>query len=272
MADTGVATMKMEWVLEWDITVDGKKVSKKRIFKSFNEAKAEIRKLITSSCNDHNYIMKAFSYLLEASNYPNLRKALAWFAFSYLTQEEFSYYSKIDKLSNSLEKADIHPETYISNDNISFYNNYGDMVLSTDMVLMEDEKKYYSLFLSTGIPGGIESLEIRLTPREYKYDKAAYPLLVLKTLTDSETHLDQREIAHALTEKHHFVGERKAIGRHINLLKELDFGIKHDKQGYYVENKKIITEEEFSIIKNALELYSGIDEERKTEILSKLSD
>lgn len=71
------------------------------------------------------------------------------------------------------------------------------------------------------------------TPRiDTKYSPSAYPLLILQVL--DETHKTKAAIIRAVQETYGVKIDRKAVGRHLELLKALGFDLLQHDDGYYL--------------------------------------
>ncbi len=290
--------MESAWNCEWEILYGDKRKKYTKTFKTFEEAKKRIREMITSNCKGDPRIKRSFREMLSIDEYPKMRRAIAEFICEYLTRDEFypedfdfpstdaiDYYEKkervlsddeedeYDEYDEEEEEAKYYvPDDYdISISCDSILVRVDDLFLETDMVSMTDQGREYEFSLLFTEIGKFEQIKVTLTYVKYHFDKSAYPLLVLKLLQESDVHLKQREIGDALEKKYKFKAERKAIGRYINMLEMLGFGICHDKAGYYIPKNNPLSEEEIEIIKKALEVYPAIDEDQKEEITRKLS-
>ena len=67
---------------------------------------------------------------------------------------------------------------------------------------------------------------------DIKYTPSAYPLLILQVLDD--TPKTKAGIIQTVREKYGAKIDRKAVGRHLELLNELGYGIQQCKDGYYL--------------------------------------
>jgi hypothetical protein len=64
-----------------------------------------------------------------------------------------------------------------------------------------------------------------------RYGTSAYPFLVWNTLEEiPQTH---EQLAAKIRERYGVKIERKAVGRHLRLLKDMNFGVKRCKEGTY---------------------------------------
>ena len=76
----------------------------------------------------------------------------------------------------------------------------------------------------------VNAVEIRIT-KHINYGTGAYPLMVLFSLREYPQ--TQEQIIRAISETWDMVIDRKAVGRHLQLLQDLGFPVKHSSEGYY---------------------------------------
>lgn len=93
-------------------------------------------------------------------------------------------------------------------------------------------------------------ISITITPQPV-FGTSAYPLLVLRELNSTpKTHT---QISNAVRQKYGCTMERKAVGRHIELLSAMGYPIKHYSQGYYLESKEtLFTQGDILAIQNCV--------------------
>lgn len=76
---------------------------------------------------------------------------------------------------------------------------------------------------------GVKALSIRIRP-QLDYGSSGYPLMVLFAL--GKAPLTQDQIAQRIWERWETVVDRKAVGRHLKLLKALGYRVQHTLEGY----------------------------------------
>lgn len=80
----------------------------------------------------------------------------------------------------------------------------------------------------------INAVEIRIT-EHIDYGTSAYPLMVLFALDEKPQ--TQEQIIRTIAKTWDTVMERKAVGRHLQLLQDLGFPVQHGSGGYYYGGK-----------------------------------
>lgn len=78
----------------------------------------------------------------------------------------------------------------------------------------------------------VNAVEIRIT-EHINYGTSAYPLMVLFALREEPA--TQNQIARRILEIWETVIDRKAIGRHLQLLQDLGLPVQHGPEGYYYD-------------------------------------
>lgn len=68
-----------------------------------------------------------------------------------------------------------------------------------------------------------------------EWGKSAYPVMVLKALQDIEGCLSQTDIINYIEKRYGVIMERKAVGRHLDMLKALGYKIQRGKNGFWLE-------------------------------------
>ena len=80
------------------------------------------------------------------------------------------------------------------------------------------------------------TIEGKTAPKNIKFGKSAYPIMVLGVLEDADKPLLQNEIIEEIKSRYNGTTiHRKAIGNIIKELAELEFDIKHTKEGYLLK-------------------------------------
>lgn len=83
--------------------------------------------------------------------------------------------------------------------------------------------------------GRVTAVYIRIEHR-ILYGTSAYPLMVLKTLRANP--LTQNQICDEINEQYEIRANRKAVGRHLELLRKLGYPVQHGPEGYYLEGRR----------------------------------
>lgn len=286
--------MKTIWKLRYEIiyeSIPGNGSQTKK-YKSFSEAKKFIKKMISQI-----YIFPYTKALREEGMHRTYRVAMADFLDDYVRRKDFlnanDTLPSCDADDYELEKEIIQRDDgedtndydegiddledfdiYIANDSLSFDCYFeGYPHLNTDMVTMDDQTKDYSFefYVDKAPKNKLKELQITLTPLQY-WGTASYPLLVLRTLENSQKPLAQQEIISQIKTVYDTVIERKAIGRNISLLKDIGYDIQHNRDGYFIpKNKFSFEQKDFQAITESIQVSKVLNNERKHELIDKLS-
>ena len=287
--------MKTIWQLTYEtIPGNGEKIKK---YKSFAEAKKDIKEMISQ--------IDIFPYtaaLREEGIHKTYRAAMADFLDHYVSRKDFlsahdvipsqnsedyklekkvtikddadedvDYYDWYDEDEEVDELDDF--DIYLDKDWLSFSCDYeGFPELKTDMVVMDDETKEYrfAFHIDRAPRNKLKELQMTLTPLQY-WGTSSYPLLILRTLENSQEPLDQQRIILHIEAAYDTTIERKAIGRNITLLKDLGYDIQHNGEGYFISKKApALEQEDFQTIVDSIKTNEALDDERKRELIDKL--
>ncbi|MBQ8742931.1 MAG: HTH domain-containing protein [Clostridia bacterium] len=279
--------MKKTWTLTYE-SIPGNGVQKVT-FKSFDDVKRTVREMISHIGVQH------YTYeIRDGINIP-YREAMARFIEGYVSREDFfrvgdalpsddiaDYPYEPEKIKNDSDMYvdddwyDEDEETDELNDfNITIredylvFECYGDeLSLRTNMVVMDNDEEFYEFkFFAERAPKNRFrelTIELELTLNQ-RWGTSAYPVLILKTLQNSNENLNQQEIATRTAI------ERKAVGRNIALLKEIGYDIRHDGRGYYIPKKTSALEQnDFQTIVESINRNDTLDDDRKRELIDKL--
>ena len=279
--------MKKTWTLTYE-SIPGNGVQKVT-FQSFDDVKRTVREMIS-----HIGVQHYTDEIRDGINIP-YREAMARFIEGYVSREDFfrvgdalpsddiaDYPYEPEKIKNDYDMYvdddwyDEDEETDELNDfNITIredylvFECYGDeLSLRTNMVVMDNDEEFYEFkFFAERAPKNRFrelTIELELTLNQ-RWGTSAYPVLILKTLQNSNENLNQQEIATRTAI------ERKAVGRNIALLKEIGYDIRHDGRGYYIPKKTSALEQnDFQTIVESINRNDTLDDDRKRELIDKL--
>lgn len=112
--------------------------------------------------------------------------------------------------------------------------------LDTNLVLTDRNDgeyrfMFYYVYPEEATGNGVTELSITIASH-IDYGTSAYPLMVLLMLYD--TPQTQERLAERIVHELGTRIERKAIGKHLKLLKTLGYPVKHNADGYYMEGQQ----------------------------------
>ena len=81
----------------------------------------------------------------------------------------------------------------------------------------------------------VNAVEIRIR-KHINYGTSAYPVMILLALDQCAQ--TQEQIIHKISETWDTSIDRKAVGRHLQLLQNLGFPVQHGPDGYYYDGEK----------------------------------
>ncbi|MBR3965671.1 MAG: hypothetical protein IKJ91_01200 [Clostridia bacterium] len=284
--------MKTVWNLTYE-TIPGDGEQKKK-YKSFDEAKKDIRNLISKIRIRH------YTDAIREGVHTSFRTAIADFVDNYISRNEF--FSDQDNLPSSspddyeLETSALQNANYedsedddsyyddevvdefddfeidIDKDLLSFRYYYDDLELKTNMVVMDDENKdyYFQFFVYTDSKSKFKEVNIELEPLQC-WGTSSYPLLILRILENARKPLTQEQIISLIEFDYGTKIERKAIGRNITLMKKLGYDIQHSSGGYYIPKKGTeIGQDDLQIIVESINANPYVDSVKKADLVFKL--
>lgn len=250
--------MKKEWICQWTI---GQGEEEKMNFKNYEDAYSYVRKLISENID----ISKMVKELKSLGNF-QFTNALVGFLTKYVGDPCFP--ERKEQLPSDdpedYEDYDTFPEDdyYYGDDETSvsissggFYCKYNGYNFSSDFLIdkpilednclmpINDYSNESELtasynnennFLENDLNKRTPCFSLRLS-YDYVWKSSAYPIMILRILESSDEPLDISGITESVKSWYNTSIERKAIGRHISLLKSLGYNIKHSKEGYYME-------------------------------------
>lgn len=210
--------MKNVWMCQWEtIPGDGEHLEK---FPTLAEAKKAMRQKI-SQCMDLS------EYLADLD--PNAENYLR----NYLSDPDFPY-SKEDAPEDYEEPE--HGELILDANYISWdYPCDAYPRLHTDLLLDDGDKGEFEFHfwyehMEKAPENGAKGMSIRIYS-EIDYGTSAYPLIILRVLSDTPKTQDQ--IIQSIWEWYDKKIDRKAVGRHLKLLQDMGFPVQKSKDGYW---------------------------------------
>ena len=215
--------MKEVWKCQWEtIPGDGEQVE---VFPTLAEAKQAMRQKIAESIDLNEYIA-------------DLDPKAAKFLGNYLSDPQFPRdEAGVPEEYEEPERGELTlAPGFITWDYP--YDAYPK--LDTNLVLQDnndDEYRFmfYYVYPEEATGNGVTELSITIAPY-VDYGTSAYPVMVLLMLQDVPQTQEQlaKRILHELGTRM----ERKAIGKHLKLLKTLGYPVKHNADGYYLEGRQ----------------------------------
>ena len=288
--------MKTIWQLTYE-TKPGNDGEQTKKYKSFAEAKKDIREIISQI-----YLSPYIKAIRTEGIHKAYRTAMADFLDNYIFRTDFlnidesipsddpddyefeqkptsendagmsvddDDWNDEDEEVDELDDFDI----YIAKDSLSFEYYYeGRPHLNTGMVVMDDENKEYcfEFYVDRAPKNKLRELQMTLTPLQY-WGTSSYPMLILRTLENSQEPLDQQQIISRIENAYDTKIERKAIGRNITLLKDLGYDIQHNGDGYFIPKKAPSLErDDFQSIVESINCNNALGDDRKRELIDKL--
>ena len=270
--------MKTIWQLTYE-TKPGNDGEQTKKYKSFAEAKKDIREIISQI-----YLSPYIKAIRTEGIHKAYRTAMADFLDNYVSRTDFL---DIDESIPSDDPDDYEferkPATKndagVSVDDDDWYDSLfvkchyeGYPELHTDMLVMDDETKEYYFHFNVDIDPKIKFREVQMTlvPLQY-WGTSSYPLLILRTLENSQEPLDQQRIISHIEAAYDTTIERKAIGRNITLLKDLGYDIQHNGDGYFIPKKApSLEQDDFQAIVESVNANEALDDDRKHKLIDKL--
>ena len=288
--------MKTIWQLTYE-TKPGNDGEQTKKYKSFAEAKKDIREIISQI-----YLSPYIKAIRTDGVHKAYRTAIADFLDNYISRTDFLNIDESipsddpddyeferkptiendagmsvddDDWNDEDEETDEFDDFDISITRDSLfikchYESYPE--LNTDMLVMDDEtKEYYFHFNVDRAPKSkLREVQMTLTPLQY-WGTSSYPMLILRTLENSQEPLDQQQIISRIENAYDTKIERKAIGRNITLLKDLGYDIQHNGDGYFIPKKApSLEQDDFQSIVESINCNNALGDDRKRELIDKL--
>lgn len=253
--------MQKVWMCEWEILPGGGKQKKK--FKTYGEAKAFVRKMISENVDIDGIIKR-----LQSKYNNKYTHAIVEFLTKYITDIQFPYSEKdlpsvepwdYDDYPEDCNDFDTYPDDEFSQNCLSDENDvsisadslhflHGGYDLASDFVLEEpdfDKMNGKDCFLFTYLndsdgeltiaPGLTKDMRITLT-NEIEWGTAANPVMILRVLQNKSEPMLQTDIIEEIEWKYGPKIERKAVGRNIEMLNALGYNISKSRKGYLLIN------------------------------------
>lgn len=246
--------MKREWICNWEIAPGDGEHRKK--FNSYDEANAAIRKLISENIN----ISVCVNKLKRKGNFQYIN-TIAEFLTRYFSDPKFPYstdnipsdnpedytdyngYPQNDEFFDTEDDRDAY--FYVSKGGFLYVND--GYVIRSSFVLDKGDinKNYYIESYDDELcfeyindneysnSGAANNINLHLVTGE-TWGSSAYPVMVLKTLQDSDRALSQTEIISHISERYKVFIERKAVGRHLDMLSKVGYKIQKSKDGFFI--------------------------------------
>lgn len=214
--------MKRVWVCQWEIPCEDGLHRKE--YDSFADAVQAMRQLIAAHIDLEEYI---------ADLVPNEGNYLR----SYLSDSNFPYSEK--DVPEDFELPE-HGDLALYGSFIRWDYPYdAHPFLYTNLVLNPDEDEtcffdFHYNFPEEATGHGVKGMNIKIIPC-MDFGNSAYPLMVWKVLRDEPQTQDQ--LSRRILNELGTAIDRKAIGRHLNLLKKLGYPVRHSPDGYYLEGE-----------------------------------
>ena len=210
--------MKEVWMCQWEVTPgDGEHIEK---FSSLTAAKKAMREKIAEHIDLEEYLA-------------DLDPSAAGFFGKYLSDPAFPQ-SKSDVPEDYDEPE--HGELIIDPGFIRWDHPYDAFPRMNGNLVLEDAEHddytfdFWYEYPEEATGNGAKGLSIRIYSR-VDYGTSAYPLMVLFALRKEPA--TQEQIARRIRETWDRIIDRKAIGRHLELLKALGYPVQHGADGYY---------------------------------------
>lgn len=288
--------MKTIWQLTYETKPGNDGVQTKK-YKSFAEAKKDIREIISQI-----YLSPYIKAIRTDGVHKAYRIAMADFLDNYISRIDFLNIDESIPSDNPDDyeferKSTIENDAGVSVDDDDWYDEdeetdeFADFDISitrdslfvkchyegypeinTDMLVMDDEtKEYYFQFNVERAPKSkLREVQMTLVPLQY-WGTSSYPMLILRTLENSQKPLDQQRIISRIEATYDTTIERKAIGRNITLLKDLGYDVQHNSEGYFIPKKApALEQEDFQAIVESVNANEALDDDRKHKLIDKL--
>ena len=232
-------------------------------FSTFSEARAAMAQRISEQFDFRPYLKE-----LRRGKEDDCQSA-ADFLESFLSSLELP-----DSCDDIPEHSELPEHCYlrVDEDGLLWEHDSGEAPQLAARYLLEDEGPDYfvvEVFLSNPKQSKPKKLYISFAPRNI-YGSSAYPIMVLNCLADEPK--TQKQIVDAIQKRYNCVIDRKAVGRHIETLKALNYNIRHSEAGYYIPSpSKQLTPMEWNAVLDCVRAYPNMTDTLRESLLSKLN-
>lgn len=222
--------MKTEWICKWQLIPGGREQT--AVYSSQSEAREAMAKFLNDAVDLHDHIRalrqeEGGDCGSSADFLENFLSDLA------IPETEAEIPDHFDIPDHCL--LEVH-----ANDGFRWGYLRGECpFLSAGNVYEGENSAPYVISFNYENPGSISrvrvnAVEIRIY-EHIRYGTSAYPLMVWRALGEySQT---QAQIARTMEQIWNTGIDRKAIGRHLQLLQDLGFPVQHSQEGYYREGE-----------------------------------
>lgn len=212
--------MKEVWRCQWEtIPGNGEQVE---VFPTLAAAKQAMRQKISQCVDLREYL-------------PDLDPEAAKYLSSFLSDPEFP--RSEEDVPEDYDEPE-HGELSLDSDCIFWeYPCDAYPYLRTDLVTTKQSGDSYEFEFRYNYPedyngNGVTELSIKMELKT-DYGTSAYPVMVLFALREEPA--TQKQIACRIRETWETVIDRKAVGRHLQLLQDLGLPVQHGPEGYYCD-------------------------------------
>lgn len=217
--------MKTEWICKWQLIPGGRKQT--AVYSSQSEAREAMAKVLNDAVDLHDLIRALRQEEGEdcGSSAGFLETFLSDLA---IPETEAEIPDHLDIPEHCL--LEVH-----ANDGFRWSYMRGECpFLSAGHVYEGENNEPYVISFNYENPGTISrnrvnAVEIRIYER-IRYGTSAYPLMVWRAL--GENPQTQAQIARTIEQTWNTMIDRKAIGRHLQLLQDLGYPVQHGLEGY----------------------------------------
>ena len=221
--------MKTEWICKWQLMPGGQKHT--ATYSSQSEAQKAMAKVLTDTVDLQKYI-----HALRNDEGEDCGSSAAFLEgfLSDLTMPESEFPDCCDVPDHCMFAFD-------SCDGFRWGYMRGECpYLSAGYVYEGDENEPYVISFNYENPISISrdrvnAVEIRIR-KHINYGTSAYPVMILLALDQCAQ--TQEQIIHKISETWDTSIDRKAVGRHLQLLQNLGFPVQHGPDGYYYDGEK----------------------------------
>lgn len=218
--------MKTEWICTWSLIPGNEKFVEK--YSSEREAKTAMAQRIAEYFDVKPYLDR-----MRKEKDPDYKEA-ADYLEKFLSSIMFS-----ERAEDTLPSLDGWVECYSADEELSWSCDYQySPFFSARESGMDEEPGLFVGFCFQRFPQAnvsqVRGINVHIVERK-NYGTSAYPLMVLLSLREEPA--KQGEIVRTIFETWDTVINRKAVGRHLQLLQNLGFPVQHGPDGYYYDGE-----------------------------------